>query len=47
MESTDLPVERVAAEAGFGSPVTLRAHFARAVGASPQAYRSAFRARGG
>ncbi|MFC6886668.1 MULTISPECIES: GlxA family transcriptional regulator [Actinomadura] len=47
LESTDLPVERVAAEAGFGSPVTLRAHFARAVGASPQAYRSAFRARGG
>ncbi|NEA23205.1 GlxA family transcriptional regulator [Actinomadura bangladeshensis] len=45
LESTDLPVERVAAEAGFGSPVTLRAHFARRVGASPLAYRSAFRAR--
>ncbi|MBT2209931.1 MULTISPECIES: GlxA family transcriptional regulator [Actinomadura] len=45
LESTDLPVERVAAEAGFGSPVTLRAHFARRVGASPQSYRAAFRAR--
>ncbi|XRQ02740.1 GlxA family transcriptional regulator [Actinomadura welshii] len=45
LESTDLPVERVAAEAGFGSAVTLRAHFARRVGSSPLAYRSAFRAR--
>lgn len=45
LESTDLPVERVAAEAGFGSPVTLRAHFARRVGASPLAYRAAFRTR--
>ncbi len=45
LESTDLPVERVAAESGFGSPVTLRAHFARRVGASPQSYRAAFRAR--
>ncbi|MFI0481618.1 GlxA family transcriptional regulator [Actinomadura sp. 9N215] len=46
LESTELPVERVAAEAGFGSPVTLRAHFARRVGASPLAYRTTFRARG-
>ncbi|MFI6522699.1 GlxA family transcriptional regulator [Spirillospora sp. NPDC050679] len=45
LEDTDLPVERVAAEAGFGSPVTLRAHFARRVGASPQSYRAAFRSR--
>ncbi|WP_243717475.1 helix-turn-helix domain-containing protein [Actinomadura sp. KC345] len=45
LETTDLPVERVATEAGFGSPVTLRAHFARSVGASPLAYRGAFRAR--
>ncbi|RSN45510.1 GlxA family transcriptional regulator [Actinomadura sp. WAC 06369] len=44
LETTDLPVERVAAECGYGSAVTLRAHFARAVGASPQAYRGAFRA---
>src|SRR5690606_3179205 len=45
LESTDLPVERVAAEAGFGSAVTLRAHYARRVGASPLAYRGAFRSR--
>ncbi|WP_067476022.1 GlxA family transcriptional regulator [Actinomadura hibisca] len=45
LEDTDLPVERVAAEAGFGSPVTLRAHFARRVATSPQSYRAAFRSR--
>ncbi|WP_131737392.1 GlxA family transcriptional regulator [Actinomadura roseirufa] len=45
LESTDLPVERIATETGYGSAVTLRAHFARRVGASPQAYRTAFRAR--
>ncbi len=45
LESTDLPVERVAAESGFGAAVTLRAHFARRVGTSPQAYRRAFRGR--
>ncbi|MFD0688504.1 GlxA family transcriptional regulator [Actinomadura fibrosa] len=45
LESTDLPIERVAAASGFASPVTLRAHFARRVGASPQAYRSTFRTR--
>ncbi|MFG2819183.1 GlxA family transcriptional regulator [Kitasatospora sp. NPDC048365] len=45
LESTDLPVEQVAAATGFGSPVTLRAHFTRAVGTSPRAYRSSFRAR--
>ncbi|TDD88182.1 GlxA family transcriptional regulator [Actinomadura rubrisoli] len=45
LEGTDLPVERVAAASGFGSPVTLRAHFARRVGASPQVYRDTFRAR--
>ncbi|WP_037558474.1 GlxA family transcriptional regulator [Spirillospora albida] len=43
LETTDLPVERIAAASGFGSPVTLRAHFTRRVGASPQAYRNAFR----
>ncbi|MFF5257669.1 GlxA family transcriptional regulator [Actinomadura viridis] len=45
LESTGLPIERVAAESGFGSAVTLRAHFARSVGASPQSYRSAFQTR--
>lgn len=45
LESTDLPVERVGVEAGFGSTPTFRQHFARQVGTSPLAYRSAFRAR--
>jgi len=45
LETTDLPIERVAEAAGFGSPVTLRAHFTRHAGTSPTAYRKAFRAR--
>ena len=43
LETTRLPVERVAAEVGFGSAAVLRAHFGRVVGTSPQAYRRAFR----
>ena len=39
LEETDLPVERVAQDAGFGAAVTLRAHFTRWAGLSPQAYR--------
>lgn len=44
LETTDLPVDAVASTAGFGSPDTLRHHFAahRAVG--PAAYRATFRA---
>ena len=42
LETTDLPVERVAAEAGFGSATVLRAHFSDVVGTSPLAYRRAF-----
>jgi len=44
LETTDLPVDRVAAEVGFGSPVTLRHHFGRVTGVSPSAYRAAFKA---
>ena len=44
LETTGLPVEEVAAEAGFGSAIALRQHFARAVNTSPVAYRKAFRA---
>jgi transcriptional regulator GlxA family with amidase domain len=44
LEGTDLPVEDVAAEAGFGTPAALRQHFDRAVSTSPSAYRRAFRA---
>lgn len=43
LETTDEPVERVAARCGFGSAAGLRQHFVRAVSASPQAYRKAFR----
>lgn len=43
LETTSLSVERVATDAGFGSPAVLRAHFARSIGTSPQAYRRAFR----
>jgi transcriptional regulator GlxA family with amidase domain len=44
LEGTPLPVEQVAAEAGFGSAAALRQHFARAVATSPTAYRRTFRA---
>lgn len=45
LETTDLPVERVADACGFGSAPSFRAHFARLTGTSPRAYRTAFRAR--
>jgi transcriptional regulator GlxA family with amidase domain len=45
LERTDLPVEAVAAECGFGTPVGLREHFGRAVHTTPTAYRRAFRGR--
>jgi transcriptional regulator GlxA family with amidase domain len=44
LESTDLPVERVASEAGLGTAAGMRAHFQRSVGVSPSAYRRTFRA---
>jgi transcriptional regulator GlxA family with amidase domain len=42
LETTDLPVEAVARNSGFGTPDNLRKHFARAVRTTPQAYRRAF-----
>src|SRR5262245_53247070 len=42
LETTDLAVERVAAEAGFGSPAVMREHFRTVVGTSPLSYRQAF-----
>ncbi|MEV1332041.1 transcriptional regulator FtrA [Micromonospora costi] len=44
LETTDVPVERIAAAVGFDSPVTYRHHFGRAMRTSPSAYRRAFRA---
>ena len=44
LETTDLPVETVAARTGFGSAATLRTHFGRRVATTPTAYRRTFRA---
>jgi transcriptional regulator GlxA family with amidase domain len=43
LEATDLPVEHVADEAGFGTAASLRSHFRRATSTTPLAYRRAFR----
>ncbi|MGP3988438.1 GlxA family transcriptional regulator [Streptomyces sp. 3N207] len=43
LETTDLPVERLADITGFGSAVSLRAHFRRRLGTTPTAYRRTFR----
>lgn len=42
LESTDHPIEWIASEVGFGNAATLRQHFARARGVSPQRYRRTF-----
>lgn len=42
LERTDLPVERIAADVGFGNAATLRHHFGRSRGISPQQYRRQF-----
>ncbi|MGY1687648.1 GlxA family transcriptional regulator [Geodermatophilus sp. SYSU D00804] len=46
LESTDAPVDRVAADAGFGTPASLRAHLRAAIGVSPGAYRRTYRGAG-
>ncbi|GHH44731.1 GlxA family transcriptional regulator [Streptomyces candidus] len=43
LEETDLPVDRIAHEAGFGTGTSMRQHFQVTVGVSPQAYRGTFR----
>ncbi|MEV4755764.1 helix-turn-helix domain-containing protein [Micromonospora sp. NPDC049559] len=43
LEETELGIEAVAARAGFGEAATMRHHFARRLGATPQAYRATFR----
>ncbi|MGW1073322.1 GlxA family transcriptional regulator [Streptomyces sp. NPDC002537] len=45
LETTGLSVEQIADHPGFGSPATLRHHFARHAGTSPHAYRTAFHQR--
>lgn len=44
LETTDLPVDRVAAECGMGTAASLRQHFRAAVGVAPLAYRKTFHA---
>lgn len=43
LEETDLPVEAVARDAGFGSAALLRHHFARCTGITPTAFRTQHR----
>ncbi len=45
LEETDLPIERIAVQTGYGSAVTLRQRFAQDLYTSPTAYRRAFRLR--
>jgi transcriptional regulator GlxA family with amidase domain len=42
LETTDLPVERVAASSGFGSSDALRHHFGTLLGTTPQRHRQEF-----
>jgi transcriptional regulator GlxA family with amidase domain len=42
LETTQLPVESIARDCGFGTAAGMRAHFQRVVGTSPLAYRRAF-----
>jgi len=42
LETTALPIERIAERCGFGTAATMRQHFGRIVGSSPQTYRSTF-----
>ncbi len=44
LETTDMPIDRVAERCGFGSAAGLREHFARQVRTSPLSYRRTFRA---
>lgn len=45
LEESDLPVDRVAEGAGFGTTDSLRHHLRESIGLSPSAYRSTFRGR--
>jgi transcriptional regulator GlxA family with amidase domain len=46
LETTDLPVDRVAVDAGFGTATSLRQHLRAAIGVSPGAYRRMYRGPG-
>jgi transcriptional regulator GlxA family with amidase domain len=42
LETTDQPIDHVAASSGFGTPAALRQHFRRALATSPAEYRRTF-----
>jgi len=42
LEATELSIECIAAEAGFGTPLSLRQHFGAQLGTSPSDYRKMF-----
>jgi transcriptional regulator GlxA family with amidase domain len=44
LETTDLPVQAVAAQCGFGTVETMRRAFGRRLGVNPAAYRARFAA---
>lgn len=44
LETTDLPIDRIAGEVGFATGASLRQHLYDAIGVSPLAYRRTFRA---
>ncbi|MFI0451356.1 GlxA family transcriptional regulator [Actinomadura sp. 6N118] len=44
LETTNLPIDRIAERSGLGSPANLRHHFTRTVGVPPSTYRKAFSA---
>jgi len=43
LETTDTPVEKVAADAGFGTTASMRQHLHAAIGVAPLAYRRTYR----
>ncbi|MGV0109161.1 GlxA family transcriptional regulator [Arthrobacter sp. CP30] len=45
LETTDLPIDRIASDCGFGNAVTLRQNFAASLGTTPTAYRRRFTTR--
>ncbi|MCK2241050.1 MULTISPECIES: GlxA family transcriptional regulator [unclassified Crossiella] len=46
LEETDLPVDRIARQAGFGTSASLRAHLRSQLGTAPSSYRRTFRQTG-
>jgi len=46
LECTDLPIDRVAEQAGFGTAASLRQHLSAVAGVSPNAYRRTFHTAG-